>query len=207
MNIAIYIYDQAEVLDFSGPFEVFSTASRLCPDDPPFTVFLVGETGEAVTGRAGFCVMPAYDIYNHPSIDVLIVPGGLHVQEMSKPKVMEWIFQQGQKVSITASVCTGAFLLAKARLLTSHNVTTHWQDIPDLRKSYPDLTVHEAVRWVDEGTIVTSGGITAGIDMSLYLVHRLHSLKLAEKTARQMEFYWTKKEDVEPQILEPCPKD
>jgi transcriptional regulator GlxA family with amidase domain len=85
-----------------------------------------------------------------------------------------------------------AFLLAEARILTTQNATTHWEDIPDLRASYPDLTVHESRRWIDEGSVVTSGGISAGIDMSLHLISRLHSSELAEKTARQMEFYWTK---------------
>ena len=192
MNIAIYIYDQAEVLDFSGPFEVFSTASRICPDGDPFTVFLIGETGRAVIARAGYRVVPAYDFHDHPPIDVLVVPGGLHAEEMRKPEVIQWISQQGQKAKLTASVCTGAFLLAEARILTTHNATTHWEDISALRASYPDLTVLEAVRWTDEGTVVTSGGISAGLDMSLHLVRKLHSLELAEKTARQMEYNWTK---------------
>jgi transcriptional regulator GlxA family with amidase domain len=128
MNIAIYIYDQAEVLDFSGPFEVFSTASRICPDGNPFTAFLIGETGQAVTARAGYRVVPAYAYHDHPSIDVLVVPGGLHAEEMLKPDVIQWISQQGQKAKLTASVCTGAFLLAEARILTTHNATSPWED-------------------------------------------------------------------------------
>ncbi len=191
MNIAIYIYDQAEVLDFSGPFEVFSTASRICTGGDPFSVFLIGESGQVVTARGGYRVAPMYGFNNHPPIEVLIVPGGMHGEEIRKPHVIEWISQQGQRAKLTASVCTGAFLLAEAGILTAHNVTTHWEDISALRSSYPNLTVHEAVRWVDEGDVVTSGGISAGIDMSLHLVGRLHSLELAEKTARQMEFNWT----------------
>jgi transcriptional regulator GlxA family with amidase domain len=192
MNIGIYIYDQAEVLDFSGPFEVFTTASRICPTGDPFTVFLVGETGQVVTARGGYRVMPSYGFDNHPTFDVLIVVGGVHTEEMHKPNVTDWISQQAQKAKLVASVCTGAFLLAQAGVLTTQNVTTHWGDIPDLRASYPDLTVHESSRWVDEGSVVTSGGISAGIDMSLHLVSRLHSMELAEKTAIQMEFNWTK---------------
>lgn len=191
MNIGIYIYDQAEVLDFSGPFEVFSTASRICPTGDPFNVFLVSGTGKVVKARGGYSVTPSYGFHNHPPIDVLIVVGGVHTEEMNKPKVLNWISETAKKGKLVASVCTGAFLLAEARVLTTQNVTTHWQDIPDLRASYPDLTVQESSRWVDEGTVVTSGGISAGIDMSLHLVNRLHSLELAEKTARQMEFNWT----------------
>ncbi len=191
MKIGIYIYDQAEVLDFSGPFEVFSTASRICTSGEPFKVFLVGETGDIVTARGGYRVYPSYGFHNHPEIDVLVVVGGVHTKEMSKAQVIDWISKTGKKARLVASVCTGAFLLAKARILTTQNVTTHWGDISDLRSSYPDLTVLESKRWVDEGTIVTSAGISAGIDMSLHLVGRLHSSDLAEKTAIRMEFIWT----------------
>ena len=192
MNIGIFIYDQAEVLDFSGPFEVFSTASRVCADGNPFNAFLVGETGETINARAGYSVNPMFGFHNHPRIDVLIVVGGVHTEEMKKLQVIDWIAKQSRQALLTASVCTGAFLLATARILTNQQVTTHWEDIADLKGQFPDLNVREDVRWVDSGEIVTSGGISAGIDMSLHLVSRLHSQALAEKTARQMEFDWTK---------------
>ena len=191
MNVGIYIYDQAEVLDFSGPFEVFATASRLCSSGDPFTVFLVSETGNTVTARGGYSVNPAFGFHNHPAIDVLIVVGGVHTEEMSKVQVINWIEEQAKTAKLVASVCTGAFLLAEAKVLTTENVTTHWEDIPDLRTSYPNLTVHESTRWVDEGAIVTSAGISAGIDMSLHLIGKLHTFELATRTARQMEFDWT----------------
>ena len=191
MNIGIYIYNQAEVLDFAGPFEVFSTASRVCPDRDPFTAFLVSQTGEMVTARAGFRVAPDYGFADHPAIDVLIVVGGVHTAEMLKPPVLAWIAQQAKTATGVASVCTGAFLLAAAQVITTEAVTTHWEDIPDLRQQFPQLEVREGRRWVDAETVVTSGGISAGIDMSLYLVSKLHSRALAEKTARQMEFDWS----------------
>ncbi len=190
MNIGIYIYDHAEVLDFSGPFEVFSTASRICVDGEPFNVFLVGETGESVKARGGYEVSPSFGFSGHPEIDVLIVAGGVHTEEMSKAQVIDWVAKIAKKAKIVASVCTGVFLLAEAEVLTNENVTTHWEDIPDLRARYPNLTVHESTRWVDEGSIVTSGGISAGIDMSLHLVSKLHRYELAKKTARQMEYDW-----------------
>jgi transcriptional regulator GlxA family with amidase domain len=189
VNVGIYIYDQAEVLDFSGPFELFSTASRVCKNDNPFDAFLISETGNAAIARAGFMVSPSYGFNSHPEIDVLIVAGGVHTDEMEKLQVLDWISQESQKASLVASVCTGAFLLAKAKVLEEHKVTTHWEDIADL---FPQLNVVEDVRWVDEGNIITSGGISAGIDMSLHLVSKLHSNGLAEKTARQMDFAWTK---------------
>ncbi len=192
MNIAIYIYDQAEVLDFSGPFEVFSTASRITESDQVSSVFLVGETGRTVTARGGFSVNPAFGFHDHPHVDLLIVAGGVHAEELKKPQVLNWIAITAKKATVVASVCTGAFLLAEAGVLTNQNVTTHWEDIPDLKKNYPRLHVHAGKRWIDEGDIVTSAGISAGIDMSLHLVSRLHSRELAEKTAQQMEFDWQK---------------
>lgn len=192
MNIGIYIYPDAEVLDFSGPFEVFSTASRLCEDPKPFRVFLIAEHHAVVSARAAYRVLPDYSIDDHPPLDVLIISGGVHMAEMHKPKVIEWIQNQVSCVKLTATVCTGVFLLAQAIPSLSGKVTTHWEDIPDLRNQFGALTVIEGVRWVDEGDFVSSGGISAGIDMSLHLVSRLHSQALAEKTAHQMEFAWTR---------------
>ena len=193
MNIGIYIYDEAEVLDFSGPFEVFTTASRVCKTTTkPFDVFLISETGKEVVARAGYKVIPNYGFHNHPRIDVLIVSGGVHTNELKKLEVINWIATQSRHVKLMASVCTGAFLLAKSQVLKKHRVTTHWEDIEDLKEMFPELTVVKGVRWVDEGDVVTSGGISAGIDMSLHLVSRLQNVALAEDTAKQMEFLWLK---------------
>ncbi len=195
MNIGIYLYDNAEVLDFSGPFEVFATAARLVTPPggiPPFSVFLVGESGGPVTARGGYRVLPDFGFHDHPAIDLLLVVGGVHTGEMNKPQVIDWIRERAGTASLVASVCTGAFLLARAGVLKHQRVTTHWEDIPDLKSAFPGLTVVENVRWVDAGNIVTSGGISAGIDMSLHLVSRVHSPELAERTARQMEFQWTR---------------
>ncbi len=192
MNIAIYVYDEAEVLDFSGPFEVFSTANRLAESADLFHVWLIAEKRQVVKARGDYRVLPHYDFANHPDIDVLLIAGGDHRNEISKTAVLEWIQKQAAQARLVASVCTGVFLLAEAGVLKTQSVTTHWEDIPDLRRLYPELQVCENRRWVDEGRFVTSAGISAGIDMSLHLVSRLHSLSLAEKTARQMEFDWTK---------------
>jgi len=94
-------------------------------------------------------------------------------------------------VKLTASVCTGAFLLAQAKVITSQVVTTHWEDIESLKNDYPSLNVVDNVRWVDEGNIVTSAGISAGIDMSLHLIAKLKNYKLAKQTAKQMQFDWS----------------
>lgn len=190
MNVGIYVYENAEVLDFSGPFEVFSTANRLSKERNIFNVFLIAEYLTQITARGGFSVNPSFGFSEHPKIDVLIVVGGVHTDELTKTRVISWISDSAQTATVVASVCTGAFLLAEAKLLSGLQATTHWEDIADLQNSYPDLTVVETKRWVDEGKFITSGGISAGIDMSLHLVSRLAGSALAEQTARQMEFEW-----------------
>ncbi|MCQ8878284.1 DJ-1/PfpI family protein [Pseudoalteromonas shioyasakiensis] len=191
MNIGIYIYDNAEVLDFSGPYEVFSTAKRLA--DNNWQVFLVAEHKSLVTARGGFVVNPHYSFADHPAIDVLIVVGGVHTAELIKPQVINWIKQTADSAKHVASVCTGAFLLAKAGLLDGLTVTTHWEDQADLANMFPSLKVIANKRWLSQGKFTTSGGISAGIDMSLALVAQLISPEHAELTAKQMEYQWHKK--------------
>jgi len=198
-TIGIYLYDDVEVLDFAGPFEVFNTATRMHLRLNPyergdrFKVLTISQMPGMITARAGLRVMPDSTLADHPPLDVLIIPGGIHMAEMQKPAVLEWIQRVSEQTEITASVCTGAFLLGKARLLHGLIVTTHWEDIADLRALLPGSTVMDDVRWVDEGRIVTSAGISAGIDMALHLVAKLENEELAIKTARQMEYDWRKR--------------
>ncbi|WP_415038932.1 DJ-1/PfpI family protein [Alcanivorax sp.] len=188
LQIGIVIYDDAEVLDFAGPFEVFSTAARLC-DSAPWQVSLISENRE-VMARGGFPVKSHFTLADHPSVDVLLVSGGVHCAGMENPALLKAIRKAGDAASCVTSVCTGAFLLAEAGLLTDQRVTTHWEDSADLRQRFPALDVQENVRWVEDGNRLTSAGISAGIDMSLHLVEKLHSRKLAEDTARQMDYAW-----------------
>ncbi|MDT0605237.1 DJ-1/PfpI family protein [Thalassotalea castellviae] len=191
MNIGIYIYENAEVLDFSGPFEVFSTANRFLPNENH--VFFIGQTSQTISARGGFNIVPHFTFADHPKLDLLIVVGGIHDQEIKKTAVIEWLSHQNESVKYIASVCTGAFLLAEAGVLKGLEVTTHWEDIDTLAKRYPEVTVMPNVRWVEQGRVFTSGGISAGIDMSLYLVEKLFSHNIALKTAKQMEFRWQAK--------------
>lgn len=188
MNIGIYIYNQAEVLDFSGPFEVFSTAKRLGAED--LNVFLISENAGPVIARGGFKVLADYSLNNHPKIDLLMVVGGVHTDEMNKRNVLDWLASVSGSASHVASVCTGAFLLAKAGLLEGLAVTTHWEDISDLALQFPCLDVISDKRWVTTGKFTTSGGISAGIDMSLHLVSVHYGLQFSSKVARQMEYSW-----------------
>lgn len=204
INVGIFLFPEIEVLDFTGPYEVFTTATRVAAKEgallpPIFNVFAIAEHLDPVTARAGLKFIPDFQLNTHPALDLLIIPGGVVTAEMEKPYVHDWISRTASSTQITASVCTGAFLLAKAGMLTTHKVTTHWEDQVDLKNAFPALDVISGVRWVDEGAIVTSAGISAGIDMSLHLVARLAGITLAGRTAKQMEFEWTRNQISEPE--------
>jgi transcriptional regulator GlxA family with amidase domain len=198
LRVLILAFDGVEALDFAGPFEVFTTASRasqrLNPGtEAPFEVASVAlaSTGQPVHARAGLRLLADHDLAGNPKADLLIVPGGVVDAPMASPATLRWIAECATRAQLVASVCTGAFLLAKSGVVTREAVTTHWEDIADLREQFPLLDVREGERWVDSGRIVSSAGISAGIDMSLYLVERLAGRALAERTARQMDYAWT----------------
>jgi transcriptional regulator GlxA family with amidase domain len=194
-TIGMYLFDDIEVLDFAGPFEVFLTAARLKlrvePGSPRlFEVVTIADGLRPITMRGGLVLQPQFELSNHPGLDVLIVPGGIVTAELQQAAVIDWIAKTAAASTITASVCTGAFLLAQAGLLDGLEATTHWEDLDDLAAMFPSIHVKANTRWVDTGRVVTAAGISAGIDMSLYLVGRLAGMDLALKTARQMEFDW-----------------
>ena len=198
LRVLILAFDGVEALDFAGPFEVFTTASRvsqrLIPGtEGPFEVASVAlaSAGQPVQARAGLRLLADHNLADNPTADLLIVPGGVVDAPMASPATLRWIAKCAAGAQLVASVCTGAFLLAKSGVVTREAVTTHWEDIADLREQFPLLDVRESERWVDSGRIVSSAGISAGIDMSLYLVARLAGRALAERTARQMDYAWT----------------
>ncbi len=193
LHIGICLFPEVEALDFAGPYEVFTTASRVAKRMQPasesvFSVSAIASGMQAVRARAGLQILPDHTFGSHPPVDVLIVPGGVVTAEMHNPEVIEWIARTAAQAQMVASVCTGAFLLAQAGVITQGPVTTHWEDTADLQTQFPALQVVRDQRWVDAGRIVTSAGISAGIDMCLHLVERLHSRELAAGTARQMDY-------------------
>ncbi|MFC3110357.1 DJ-1/PfpI family protein [Undibacterium arcticum] len=194
LSIGILIFDDVEILDFSGPYEVFSTAARvyarLATAQTLFRCFLIADEMRPIRTRGGMKVLPDCVLLPSADIDVLIVPGGDVSEVLDNPAVINWIRTQARDATITASVCTGAFLLAKAGLLDGLHATTHWQDQDDMRASFPAVTVRQDAPWIDCGKVVTSAGIAAGIDMSLHLVERLAGRQLANATAKQMEYRW-----------------
>ncbi|MCB1888690.1 MAG: DJ-1/PfpI family protein [Rhodocyclaceae bacterium] len=193
-QVGIYVYPGVEVLDFAGPFEVFTTASRVAARraaaEPPFRVLTLAREPGPVTARAGFRHLPDALIGDHPPLDLLVVPGGDERNERDEPALMAWLQRTAPGLEVLASVCTGAFLLAGASLLDGRRVTTHWEDVAELARLYPALAVADTGRWIDDGDVVTSAGISAGLDMALHLVARSAGEELAMATARQMDYHW-----------------
>jgi transcriptional regulator GlxA family with amidase domain len=188
-RVGSFLFNKVEVLDFAGPFEVFSLTT-LENDEKPFVVETVSEKGNLVNARNGLKVQPDYNFDNMPQFDILIIPGGpgARDQEIHNDNVIKWIANQMQNVEIMTSVCTGALLLAKAGLLKGKKGTTHWASLERLKKEFPEVDVQQGVKYVDEGNIVTSGGISAGINMSFHIVKRLLGTEVAQKTAKRMEY-------------------
>ncbi|GLV60152.1 AraC family transcriptional regulator [Dictyobacter sp. S3.2.2.5] len=194
LTVGILIFNEVEVLDFCGPFEVFSVA-RLAGQHSDaqqlFRAVTIAETDDIVTCRGDLLVKPHATIEHHPPLDILVVPGGQGTRkEMHNQRLVDWIKQQDQRTQLTTSVCTGAFLLAEGGLLSEHRATTHWGSIQWMRDTYPQISILDDVRVVDEGRIITSAGISAGIDMSLHVVERLYGREAAAWTARRMEYDW-----------------
>lgn len=189
-RVGIFLFNEVEVLDFAGPFEALSIVSIPGQSDKPFLVQTVSQYGKMIKTRNGLMVQPDYSFENAPDFDILIVPGGYGAEEIeiNNETVIQWIRKQSNKVELITSVCTGAFLLAKAGLIDGKRATTHWMDIDRLEREFPDVKVESNCKFIDEGSIITSGGISAGINMSFHIIKRLLGEEVAKKTAKRMEY-------------------
>lgn len=189
-TVGILVFDEVEVLDFAGPFEVLSVAGRRDGLEL-FDVFLVAEKAGPVFARSGFSVNPRYTFEDSPPTDIVVVPGGYGTRrEMHNPRVVEWIARVAPEAELVLSVCTGALLLAVAGCLDGLSATTHHGAFDLLEETAPRVRVERAKRLVDNGRFVLSAGISAGLDMALYVVARLHGAEVARETARYMEYDW-----------------
>lgn len=194
-NAGILVFDNVEVLDFAGPFEVFSRTrlepgveSRRSDDSAPFRVFTVAPAPGQITATGGLRVIPDYDFANTPHLDLLVVPGGFGTRPLlANETVLEWIRQQSVTTEVMTSVCTGSLLLARAGLLANRRATTHWSSLDALAALDASITVERELRVVDDG-IVTSAGVSAGIDMALAVVESLHGREVADETAHYIEY-------------------
>lgn len=190
-NVAILIFDDVEILDFCGPFEVFSVAERSV-EDSLFNVYIVSEFGNNIYTRNGLKIEPKYSIFDCPAPDILIIPGGQGSRiEMNNLRILNWIKECEKKCQLVLSVCTGALLLANCGLLAGIKATTHYLSYDLLQKLETSCQVIRGKRFIDSGKIITSGGISAGIDMSLYVVSKLYGNGIVEKTKEIMEYDWS----------------
>lgn len=196
-NVAIMIFEEVEVLDFAGPFEVFNVTAEL-NDPAPFNVYTVAETVAPIKTRGKLSINPNYSIYAMPKADILLIPGGFGTRAMlTKPHVLAWLQAQVKQVEFLCSVCTGSLALAKAGILDGLRVTTHHDNLPDLQRLVSDDTqVIDNERYLDNGKVLTAGGISAGIDMSLYLVEKLLGADVLARTLAEMEYHWTPDTDL-----------
>jgi transcriptional regulator GlxA family with amidase domain len=195
-NVGILIFEDVEVLDFAGPFEVFSRTrlqpgadSRRTEDSAPFQVFTVGRSIAPVTATGGLTVTPRYSFANVPRIDFLVVPGGFGTRALLKDdKTIDWIRRTAVNVRQLTSVCTGSLLLAQAGLLRGRRATTHWGALDLLAGIDAGVQVDRERRVVDDGGVITSAGVASGIDMAFYVVERLCGKAVADDTARYIEY-------------------
>ncbi|GAA4649469.1 DJ-1/PfpI family protein [Kistimonas scapharcae] len=193
-TIALLLFDDVEVMDFAGPFEVFSVTNEL-NQDRLLTLHTVAVTTDPVIARNGLSVNPDIQLDAMPQADIVIIPGGDGTREvLQQPAVMHWIQQISANAEHVLSVCSGALLLAGAGLLNDLPATTHHDVFDTLAELSPSTRLIRDQRFVDNGQIVTSAGISAGIDMSLYMVARLYGHDTAQKTARYMEYPYLTKE-------------
>ncbi len=187
-NVAILLFDDVEVLDFAGPFEVFAVTDELRGHDT-FNVFTIADRPGTVRARNGLKIVPDYTLDRCPAPHVLIVPGGFGTRALlQKAALLEWLRNRARAAELVMSVCTGALVLAQAGLLDGLRATTHHECFGLLRELAPRTEIVETERFIDNGTLLTAAGISAGIDCSLHVIERLLGAEAADATARYMEY-------------------
>lgn len=203
-NVGIVLFDDVDVLDYSGPFEVLSLTTNEAKEIPelltkcipverkPFNVWMISKDGGVVTSNNGLKIIPDFSFESlNQRLDILIVPGGpFKAIEacLQDREFIDWIGSFNESGGIIASICSGAILLAEAGVLINKKATTHPFAYDYMEKSYSDIDVLRDVRFVDNGNVLTSGGVSAGIDMSLYLVGKLMGEEVAKTTAATLVY-------------------
>src|SRR5262245_29263453 len=191
-NVAIVIYENAEPRGWTGSCEVYNDAARSARSkgELAFSVYTVAKSTETVDSQ-GMKVVPTYSIQNAPKPDIVLFPGGPSSKIYDDPVFFAWAKKASQEAEIAQSVCTGAFVLGKAGMLDGLEVTTHYGSIDGLQRNYPKAQVKRCRRFVDNGHVVTTAGISAGIDGSLHVVARLLGRRVADDVAQYMEYHWS----------------
>jgi transcriptional regulator GlxA family with amidase domain len=206
IQVGIFLFPGVEVLDFAGPYEVFSrtrltpgTESRRSEESAPFRVFTVAANANPVVATGGLRVIPDFEFTSAPPIDLLVVPGGFGTRALLEdPTTLAWVRQTAAAAQRVTSVCTGSLVLARAGLLSGRRATTHWGALDLLAKMDPTIRVEADLRVVDDG-VVTSAGVSAGIDMALSLVEAMYGRPVADETAKYIEFPRVAPSDLAPE--------
>ncbi len=187
-RIGIVLFDDVEELDAVGPWEVLAHWTGTFAQDG-YTVTCLSPNGQAVTAAKGLVIGAHAALEDTPMLDVLLHPGGLGTRRLLRdPAYLDWIRAQRRSVTLMTSVCTGALVYAAAGLLHDRPATTHWSAVNELRALDPTVRIAEHQRWVDDGDIVTSAGVSAGIDMALHLVDRLAGRDRAREVRRGIQY-------------------
>jgi transcriptional regulator GlxA family with amidase domain len=192
--VAFVLSDGAVVIDFAGPWEVFQD-SYISGDMASmkmnlFKLYTVAETKKPISASAGLKIVPDYTFANAPAPKVIVIPAQ-SAQENPSPAMKEWIRKSAKTADVTMSVCTGAFVLANMGLLAGKSATTHHSAYKSMAMNFPDIAVKRGARFVDDGNIATSGGLSSGIDLALHVVERYYGTEVAKNTAYQMEYQGT----------------
>lgn len=194
MRVALLLFEHVDLLDVGGPYEVFLTANRLAERnrrEAPFELAIVTDTDEPVRSYGGMLVGPTARLSEAVGSEIVVVPGAVDIEAVSaNPAVRAAVTSLTAASSISSSVCTGAFLLADAGLLTGRPFTTHWEDLSDLAERLGRPDDARPGPWVDSGAVVTSGGLASGLAMALHLVDRLLGRPTATAVARQIDYTW-----------------
>ncbi|MBF7070528.1 DJ-1/PfpI family protein [Aliarcobacter butzleri] len=191
--VGIFVFDDIEVLDFCGPFEVLSVTrldeSKRLETLSPFDVKLVAMTKDVIFTKGNMKIIPDFDFKTCPKLDILIVPGGMGTRKlMYDEKVLDFISKKANEVELLTSVCTGSLILASAKLLDGVNATTHWKSLQRMEDEFKNVKVCKDKHYVEDGNIISSAGISAGIDMALYIVKRYFGENVSRATAKHMEY-------------------
>jgi transcriptional regulator GlxA family with amidase domain len=202
-TVGILLFEQIDLTDIAGPYEVFHNAGYTMrdlqtslfgqdtPENHPFVVRTVSQAGQQLKASNGLRLEPDYSFEQAPAFDIVVIPGGnlgviAHV--LTQDEVIRWIACSSSQSKLMTSVCTGAFLLAQADLLNGKRATTHWAALDLFEQQFPQIQVQRTGKFVDEGTIITSAGVTSGFNMALHVVERLLGEQMAQATAKGIDF-------------------
>lgn len=192
-NVAIVVYDGVEVLDFAGPAEVFAAAAGqgASRGEPAFNTYLVSRTRQPIVSQGFIDVLPDYAITDAPTPDIIVLPGGGTDRVLADPDWLAWVKTAAEGAETVLTVCTGAFIAGRLGLLDGQDATTWYARVPDLQAKTPRANVIPGRRFVDNGKVITTAGVSAGIDGALHLVARTLGRYVADRTAEYMEYAWT----------------